>query len=106
MAFKKIDDAGRNAEISEEELEQEEILVEVEHSDAELHNPDEVEEEARVTDEDEETGNDYLLARDMPIKVIKPPQRLGSAGLITYALILASEVLDEEPRDHKEVMRI
>lgn len=35
MAFKKIDDVGRNAKISEEEMEHEEILVEVEHSDTE-----------------------------------------------------------------------
>ena len=39
MAFKKTDDV-------EEELEQIEIPVEVEHSDAELHDPDDVEEEA------------------------------------------------------------
>ena len=41
----------------------------------------------------------------MPRRVIKPPQRLGYANLITYALISASKVLDEEPRDYKEVMR-
>lgn len=44
MTFNKKDDVGRNAEISEEELEHEEIPVEVEHSDVELHNPDEVKE--------------------------------------------------------------
>ena len=49
--FKKIDDTGQNVEISEEELEQENIHIEVEHSDDELHNPDEVEEEAEVVDE-------------------------------------------------------
>lgn len=38
MAFKKIDDIGRNAKIFEEEVEQEEILVKVEHLDVELHN--------------------------------------------------------------------
>lgn len=46
MAFKKSNNAGRNAEISEEELEHEEILVEMVHNDAELHNPYEVKEEA------------------------------------------------------------
>lgn len=45
MAFKKIDDIGRNAKISEEDQEHEQIIVEVEHSNAELHNPDEFEEE-------------------------------------------------------------
>lgn len=57
--LKKIDGAGRNAKISEEDQEHEEIPVEVEHSDAELHNPNEVEEEAQVVDEYEETDNDY-----------------------------------------------
>ena len=44
MAFKKTDDVGQNVEISAEELEQEEIHVEMEHSDAKFHNPYEVEE--------------------------------------------------------------
>lgn len=43
MEFKKTNDIGRNAEISKEELEQGKILVEVEHVDAKLHNPNEVE---------------------------------------------------------------
>ena len=44
MAFKKIDDVCWSTKISEEDLEQEETHVEVEHSDVELHDPDEVEE--------------------------------------------------------------
>lgn len=40
MIFKKTDGVGRNAKISKEE-----INVEVEHIDDELHNPYEVEEE-------------------------------------------------------------
>lgn len=43
MAFNKTDDVGLSIKICEEELEHEEIPVEVEHSDAELHNPDEFE---------------------------------------------------------------
>ena len=105
MAFKKIGDIGPSSKISEEELEQGDIRVEVEHSDAELHDPDEVEEEAEASVEYEETDNDYLLARDRSKRVIKPPQRLSYVDLITYALISTSEVLDEEPRDYKEVMR-
>lgn len=46
MTFKINDDTGRNAKISGKELEHEEIPVEVEYSDVELHNPDEVEEQA------------------------------------------------------------
>lgn len=44
MAFKKTDDAGRNAKISDEQQEHGEIYVKVEHSDGELHNTYEVEE--------------------------------------------------------------
>lgn len=46
MMVKKMDDIGRNAEISKEEIEQEEIPFEVEHIVVELHNPNEVEEDA------------------------------------------------------------
>jgi hypothetical protein len=109
MDFKKTDDVSRNARISEEEMEQEEILIEVEHVDVELRIPDQVEEEAQDvedTEEDEETVDDYLLARDRPRRVIKPPQMLGYANLIAYALISTSEVLDEEPRDYKEVIGV
>ena len=45
------------------------------------------------------------MARDRLRRVIKPPQRLGYANLIAYALISASEVLDEEPIDYKEVTK-
>lgn len=44
MVFKKTDDVGRSIKIFVEEMEQEEIHVEIEHSDAAFHNPDEVEE--------------------------------------------------------------
>lgn len=77
ITFKKTDDASWNTKISVEELEHEEIPVEVEHIDVELHNPNEFEEEAQTIDEDEETNNDYLLARDNARRVIKPPQILG-----------------------------
>lgn len=86
-------------------MELEEILVEVEHSDVELHNLDKVEEEAQVINEDKETDNDYLLARDISKRVIKPPQRLGYADLMAFALISTSEVLDAEPKEYKEVIR-
>src|SRR4051812_10673102 len=38
-------------------------------------------------------------------KVIKPPQRLGHAYLIVFALISTSEVLDEGPRYYKKSVR-
>ena len=104
MAFKKNDDVGRSAELSDEELKQVEIPIEVEHVDSELHILDKVK-EAEYADEVKEISNDYLLARDRTRRVIKPPQRFVYADLIAYALISTSEVLEEEPRDHKEVMR-
>ncbi|XP_050888643.1 uncharacterized protein LOC127093784 [Lathyrus oleraceus] len=84
---------------------QEEIPIEVEHVDAELRIPYQVKEEAQDAEDTEETIDDYLLTRDRLRRVIRPPQRLGYADLIAYALISASDVLDEEPRDYKEVMR-
>ena len=45
MALRRTDDASRSAQIFEEEIKQEEILVEVQHVDAELRIPDQVEEE-------------------------------------------------------------
>lgn len=57
----------------------------------------------------EEADNECLLARDRTKKIIKPPQRLGYTYLIVFSLISslisASEVLDEESKDYKEVMR-
>lgn len=58
----------------------------MEHIDAELHNPDEVEEEAQVADEDEEAHNDYLLERDRPRRDINPSQRLGYGYAISFSL--------------------
>ena len=77
----------------------------MEHIVVELHIPNEVREEVEDDEEVEEIVENYILARYGTRRVIKPPQRLGYADLIAYALISASEVLDEEPRDHKEVMR-
>src|ERR1044072_5311851 len=63
MAFKKTDNVGRSAEVSDEELEHVEIPVEMEHVDVELHISYKVK-EAEDADEVEETAADYLLARD------------------------------------------
>lgn len=105
MEFNKIDDVVRNVEIFVEELEQEQNLVKVKYSDIKLYNPYEVKEDAQVTDEDEETKNDYMLEREISRRVIKPPKRLGYVDLVAFALISASKVLDEEPRDYKEALR-
>lgn len=55
----------------------------MEISDVELHDPNEVEKDAQVDDKGEKTENDYLLARGKSRRVIKPPQKLGYADLIT-----------------------
>ena len=78
-------------------MEQEEIHVEVEHVDIELHNPYEVMEEAKVDVENEETDNDYLMAREVSRRVIKPPQRIGYAYLIAFTLISAMRYLMKNP---------
>lgn len=82
------------------------VFVKVKHCDAELHDLYEVEEEEPDVVEIEEIVDDYLLTRDRSRRFIKPPQRLSYADLISFALISASEVLEEEPRDYKEAMRI
>lgn len=70
-----------------------------------MHNLDDVEEEAEVVVEYEETDNDYLLEKDKLRRVIKSPQRLGYPNLVAFALISTSEVLNEEPRDYKEAAK-
>ncbi|MCI35537.1 hypothetical protein A2U01_0056758, partial [Trifolium medium] len=62
--------------------------MKVEHVDAELRIPYQVEEEAQDVEDTEEVKeivDDYLLTRDRPKRVIKPHQRLGYADLIAYA---------------------
>lgn len=90
MASKKTDDIGRSTQVYVEELEQESILIEVEHLNAELHNVDEVEKEVQDAEEIEKTINDYLLARDRSRRVIKPLHRLGYEDFIAFSLIYAS----------------
>ncbi|CAJ2640159.1 unnamed protein product [Trifolium pratense] len=65
----------------------------------------EKEDETQVPDEsgsDETTVPDYQLARDRERRVIKPPNRLGYADLICYALNAAEEVQDSEPKNFRE----
>lgn len=46
----------------------------------------------------------YQLARDRKRRIIKPPQRLGHADLISYAFSIASQFQDDEPINLKEAM--
>ncbi|CAJ2636069.1 unnamed protein product [Trifolium pratense] len=65
----------------------------------------EKEDETQVPDEsgsDETTVPDYQLARDRERRVSKPPNRLGYADLICYALNAAEEVQDSEPKNFRE----
>ena len=64
----------------------------MEHVDAELRIPNKVEEE-EDDNEVEEIVDDYLLVRDRMQRVIKAPQRLRYANILSYALISTSEVL-------------
>ncbi|XP_041000938.1 secreted RxLR effector protein 161-like [Juglans microcarpa x Juglans regia] len=48
--------------------------------------------------------NTYQLARDRERKVIKPPQRYGQVELTAFALTVAEEVIEMEPKTFKEAM--
>ncbi|KAK2414734.1 secreted RxLR effector protein [Trifolium repens] len=81
----------------------EEIQFEVEPSTDER----EKEDQTQVPEEsgsDESTTSDYQLARDRERRVIRPPNRLGYADLICYALNAAEEVQDSEPKNFREAL--
>ena len=46
----------------------------------------------------------YQLARDREMRVVKLPKRYGIANLISYALMVADEVIGEEPESYKQAM--
>ena len=48
--------------------------------------------------------DNYQLARDREIRVVKLPKRYGIADLISYALMVANEVTGEEPESYNQVM--
>lgn len=100
--FKKTDDILQNEKISEKEQDQEEFHVEMKHRDVKVKNQDVVAEEAHDVEANEKIEDDYLLARDRPRRVVKPPHRFGYANFIAYALTTTSEILDEEPRYYME----
>lgn len=52
-----------------------------------------------------ESQKDYQLARNRIKRIIKPPQRLGHADLISYAFSVASQICDDEPVNLIEAMR-
>ncbi|WJX64387.1 hypothetical protein P8452_49170 [Trifolium repens] len=67
----------------------------------------EKEDQTQVPEEsgsDESTTSDYQLARDRERRVIRPPNRLGYADLICYALNAAEEVQDSEPKNFREAL--
>ncbi|WJX45134.1 E3 ubiquitin-protein ligase upl4 [Trifolium repens] len=67
----------------------------------------EKEDQTQVPEEsgsDEPTTSDYQLARDRERRVIRPPNRLGYADLICYALNAAEEVQDSEPKNFREAL--
>ena len=46
----------------------------------------------------------YQLARDRDKRVVKLPKIYGIADLISYALMVADEMIGEEPESYKQVM--
>ena len=63
--------------------------LEVESADDKIKSHD-----CRSSSSEKET---YQLARDREIRVIRMPKRFGIADLISYALAVAEEVIEEEP---------
>ena len=59
--------------------------------------------EEKFEEEEQEEAN-YVLARDRTIREIKQPKRYGYADLIAFALVAASEVLEEDPKTVKVVL--
>ena len=50
------------------------------------------------SEEEEQEEADYVLARDRTRREIKQPKSYGYANLIAFALVAASEVLEEDPK--------
>ena len=48
--------------------------------------------------------DNYQLARDRERKVVKMPKRYWIADLISYALMVADEMIGEEPENFKQAM--
>ena len=48
--------------------------------------------------------NSYNLVRDRQKRVIKPPQRYGHAELTAFALTVAEEIVELDPRSYQEAM--
>lgn len=81
------------------------IQVEVENS--ENFKDDNLE---QVVGENEQTTtsrsdvNSYILTRDKQRREIRPPQRLGQADMISFALTVAEYIECQEPNSYKEAM--
>ena len=48
---------------------------------------------------------DYHLAKDREMRIIRPPKRFGYADLSAHALATSREIDEEEPRSYKEAMQ-
>jgi len=56
------------------------------------------------SEEKQQEGASYMLAQDRTRREIKQPERYGYADLIAFALVAASEVLEEDPKTLKVVL--
>lgn len=54
--------------------------------------------------EEQQDGDDYLLARDKTRRETRAPNRYGYADLIAFALVSAHEVLEDEPKSYKAAL--
>ena len=87
------------------------LQFEVEHETLQLEKSEEtssktVQEEIVHERQDEPTQGleSYSLARDRQKRQVKPPKRYGQAEMTTFALSVAEEIVDIEPKMYQEAI--
>ena len=54
--------------------------------------------------EKEQSVDEYSIARDRPRRVTRLPARFRLNDMVSFALTVAEDIVDSEPRNYKEVM--
>ena len=55
--------------------------------------------------EEEESVDEYIIARYKPRRVTRLLVRFSLNGIVSFALTIAKDIMDSEPRNYKEAMR-
>ena len=48
--------------------------------------------------------DEYSIARDRPRRVMRLPTRFRLNDMVSFALTIAEDIVDSEPRNYKEAM--